>query len=255
MAGSVIAAQLYTVREFTKTPKDIAETMKKVADIGYEAVQLSALGEMDPQELRKVCDDNGLKICATHIGYQQMADDPQAVIDLHATYGCPYAGIGGLPAEYRGSAEGFARFAKEASVTARKLADSGLKFVYHNHNFELEKFGDRTGLQILYEDSDPEVFLSEIDTYWVQAGGGCPATWIRKLKGRAPCVHLKDMAIKGRDVFYTEVGEGNLDWPAILDACKEAGAEWYIVEQDTCPGDPFDSLAISFRNLKAMGLN
>ena len=84
MAGSVIAAQLYTVREFTKTPKDIAETMKKVADIGYEAVQLSALGEMDPQELRKVCDDNGLKICATHIGYQQMADDPQAVIDLHA---------------------------------------------------------------------------------------------------------------------------------------------------------------------------
>jgi len=255
MAGSVIAAQLYTVRDFCKTPADIAATLGKVAEIGYEAVQLSGLGEMDPAALRKVCDDNGLKICATHIGYQMMADDPQAVLDLHATYGCPYAGIGGLPQEYRGSGEGFARFAKEASATARTLADGGLKFVYHNHNFELERFGDRTGLQILYEDSDPEVFLSEIDTFWVQAGGGSPAAWIRKLKGRAPCVHLKDMAMKGRDQLFAEVGEGNLDWPDILAACREAGTEWYIVEQDRCQRDPFESLAISLRNLKAMGLS
>ena len=253
MPGSAIAAQLYTVREFTKTPADITETMKKVAKIGYEAVQLSALGEMDPAELRKVCDGEGLKVCATHIGYQQMADDPQGVIDLHHTYGCPYAGIGGLPGEYR-SAEGFAKFAKEASETARKLAEGGIGFVYHNHNFELERFGDRTGLQILYEDSDPEVFLSEIDTYWVQAGGGSPAAWIRKLAGRAPCVHLKDMTMRGRDQIMAEVGEGNLDWPGILAACPEAGTEWYIVEQDTCERDPFESLAISLRNLKAMGL-
>jgi sugar phosphate isomerase/epimerase len=52
-----------------------------------------------------------------------------------------------------------------------------------------------------------------------------------------------------------EVGEGNLDWPAILDAAREAGTEWYLVEQDTCQRDPFESLAISFRNLKAMGLD
>ena len=161
MAGCVIAAQLYTVRDFTRTPADIAETMKKVAAIGYRAVQLSALGEMDPQELRNVCDGEGLKVCATHVSYQSMADDPQACIELHQTYGCPHAGIGGLPCEYR-SAEGYAEFAVEASETARKLADGGIRFVYHNHNFELEKYGDRTGLQILYEDSDPAVFLSEI---------------------------------------------------------------------------------------------
>ncbi len=253
MAGSVIAAQLYTVREFTKTPADIAETIRKVAAIGYEAVQLSALGEHDPAEVRKVCDGEGVTICATHTSYAMMRDEPQAAIDLHATYGCPYAGIGGLPGEYR-NAEGFAKFAKEASEVARKLAEGGLKFVYHNHNFELERFGDRTGLAILYEDSDPEVFLSEIDTYWVQAGGGSPATWIRNLAGRAPCVHLKDMTMQGRDQIMAEVGEGNLDWPEILEACVEAGTEWYIVEQDTCQRDPFESLAISFRNLKAMGL-
>ncbi|HUT36901.1 MAG TPA: sugar phosphate isomerase/epimerase [Planctomycetota bacterium] len=253
MPGSVIAAQLYTVREFTKTPADITATMKKVAAIGYQAVQLSALGPMDPKELRKLCDAEGLKICATHIGYAPMRDEPQAVIDLHHTYGCPYAGIGGLPGEYR-NAEGFPRFAKEASEVARRLADGGIKFVYHNHSFELEKFGSRTGLAILYEDSDPSVFLSEIDTYWVQHGGGSPATWVRKLKGRAPCLHLKDMTSKGGQQLMAEVGEGNLDWPNILAAAREAGTEWYIVEQDTCQRDPFDSLAISLRNLKAMGL-
>ena len=253
MSGSVIAAQLYTVRDFTKTPADTMATMKKVAKIGYEAVQLSALGPMDPKELREVCDGEGLKICATHIGYEQMRDNPQAVIDLHHTYGCPYAGIGGLPGAYR-NAEGFTRFAQEASAVARRLAEGGLKFVYHNHSFELERFGGRTGLALLYEDSDPSVFLSELDTYWVQHGGGSPAAWIRKLNGRAPCLHLKDMTNKDGQQLMAEVGEGNLDWPDILAAAREAGTEWYIVEQDTCQRDPFDSLAISLRNLRAMGL-
>jgi sugar phosphate isomerase/epimerase len=254
MAGSQIAAQLYTVRESTKTPEDLAATLQKVADIGYEAVQLSAVVEMDPAELRALADDAGVSICATHIPYQKMAEDPEGVIAMHKAYGCTCAGIGGLPQEYREGGEGYAKFAQEASETARRLAEGGIRFIYHNHNFELEKFGDRTGLQILYEDSDPEVFLSEIDTYWVQAGGGSPAAWIRGLKGRAPCVHLKDMTMRGREPIMAEVGEGNLDWPAILDACREAGTEWYIVEQDTCQRDPFDSLAISLKNLKDMGL-
>ena len=62
------------------------------------------------------------------------------------------------------------------------------------------------------------------------------------------------MAIKGREQLYAEVGEGNLNWPGIMAAAKEAGTKWYIVEQDTCQRDPFDSLAISFRNLQGMGL-
>lgn len=253
MADSAIAAQLYTVREFTKTPADITATMKKVAAIGYRAVQLSALGPMDPVELRKVCDGEGLKVCATHIAYAQMRDEPQAVIDLHHTYGCPYAGIGGLPAEYR-NAEGYPRFAAEASQVARRLAQGGIRFVYHNHSFELERFGNRTGLAILYEESDPRHFLSELDTYWLQHGGASPAAWLRKLKGRAPCLHLKDMTNKGGQQLMAEVGEGNLDWPDILAAAREAGTEWYIVEQDTCQRDPFESLAISLRNLRQMGI-
>jgi len=254
MAESVLAAQLYTVRQFTQTPADIVATLKKVAAIGYKAVQLSALGEMDPAELRLVCDDLGLTICATHTSYQRMLDDPDGVIELHRIYGCKYAGIGGLPRENRGSAEGFAAFAKQASEVARRLAQGGIAFIYHNHSFEFERLDHRTGYQILVEESDPEVFLFEPDTYWIQHGGGSPATWIRRLKGRAPCVHLKDMTNRGGQQLMAEVGEGNLDWPEILAACKEAGTRWYIVEQDTCQRDPFESLEISLRNLQAMGL-
>jgi sugar phosphate isomerase/epimerase len=129
-----------------------------------------------------------------------------------------------------------------------------LTFGYHNHSFELEKFGDKTGLRILYDESDPEAFTSEIDTYWIQHGGGDPAAWIRSLKGRAHIVHFKDMTMKGSTQIMAEVGEGNLNWPAILDACKEAGVRWYIVEQDTCQRSPFESLAISLRNMKKWGL-
>lgn len=255
MAKTVIAAQLYTVRDFMKTPADIAKSLKKVKEIGYGAVQLSGHGPVDDKELKKMVDDAGLIICATHTSYELIRDEPQEVIDQHKLFECKHPAIGGLPGEYRG-AEGYARFAKEASKAVKKLADVGLIFSYHNHSFELEKYGNRTGLQILYEESDPKLFNSEIDTYWVQHGGGDPAAWIRKLKGRAYLVHFKDMALKDGKQLFAEVGEGNLNWPAILDACKEAGVEWYIVEQDLCyQRNPFDSLAISLKNMKAMGLS
>jgi len=128
-------------------------------------------------------------------------------------------------------------------------------FGYHTHSFELEKYGGRTGLQILYEESDPKYVKAEIDTYWIQHGGGDPAWWIEKLAGRIPRVHLKVMGIRDGKQIMAEVGEGNLNWPRILDACRKAGVEWYIVEQDTCERDPFESLAISLRNLKAMGIS
>ena len=115
-------------------------------------------------------DDAGLMVCATHTSYQLMRDEPQKVIDQHLLWGCENPAIGGLPGEYR-TGEGFAKFAREASEVGARLAEAGLRFSYHNHSFELEKFGDRTGLQILYEDSDPRYFNSEIDTCLAALGG------------------------------------------------------------------------------------
>lgn len=254
MADTQIAAQLYTVREFAQTPKDLAETLKKVKAIGYDVVQVSGVCPIEYSELKKMLDDTGIRVCATHIPYQKMVDDPEKVIEEHYLIECKYPAIGGLPGEYR-NAEGYAKFAKEATEVGKKLAKGGLYFGYHNHSFELEKYGGRTGLQILYEESDPRYVKAEIDTYWIQHGGGDPAWWIEKLAGRIPLVHLKDMSIRDGKQIMAEVGEGNLNWPRILDACRKAGVEWYIVEQDTCERDPFESLAISLRNLKAMGVS
>ena len=256
MANTMIAAQMYTVRDATKTPTDIAETLKKVKTMGYDAMQVSAFGPVDPKELKTMADGEGLEICATHTGFDRMRDDTQAVIDEHLLWGCKYPAIGSLPASYREAGEaGFVQFAKDASEVGRKLADAGLTFGYHNHNFEFQKFGSRTALEIILEESDSQTVQLEIDVYWVQAGGADPAAWIRRAKGRIDLVHVKDMAIVGREQRFAEVGEGNLNWPAIFEAGRESGTRWYIVEQDRCyDRDPFDSLEISLKNLKAMGL-
>lgn len=253
MPETVLAAQLYTLRDFLKTPDDIERTLPKVAALGYGAVQLSALGPIDPRALKQILDGAGLTVCATHVGYDRLRDDLDGVVEEHRILGCRYAAIGGLPQEYR-SADGYHRFAREASEVARRMKERGLTFGYHNHSFELEKLDGKTGLEILYSESDPVAFTAEIDTYWIQHGGGDPAAWIRRVAGRSPLVHLKDMVMRGREQLMAEVGEGNLNWPAILQACREAGVEWYIVEQDTCQRDPFESLGISLRNLLAMGL-
>lgn len=253
MSETCIAAQLYTLRDFLKTPADIAQTLSKVAALGYRAVQLSALGPIDTHELKKILDSEGLTVCADHVNFDQLRDNLDAVVEEHEILGCKYVAIPSIPQDYR-TGEGYQRFAREASEVGHRMKERGLVLGYHNHSFELEKFDGRTGLEILFTESDPEVFTAEIDTYWIQHGGGDPAWWIRSVKGRSPLVHLKDMVMRGREQLMAEVGEGNLNWPAILDACKEAGAEWYIIEQDICQRDPFESLAISLRNLQGMGL-
>ncbi|MBP6962986.1 MAG: sugar phosphate isomerase/epimerase [Armatimonadetes bacterium] len=253
MPNSKLAAQLYTLREFTKTPEDIARTMKKVRAIGYEAVQVSGMGPIDPHELRKIVDGEGLTICSTHIGYERMKNEPESVIEEHYVIGCKHPAVPSLPADYR-NAEGYHRFAREASKVAKKLADGGLTWSYHNHSFELEKYGDKVGLEILRAESDPKYCNLEIDTYWIQHGGGDPAEWVARCKGRIPLIHLKDMGNKGGQPLMMEIGEGNLNWPRILGEAKKSGVKWYIIEQDVCQRDPFESLAISFHNLKAMGL-
>ncbi len=254
MPSSALAAQLFTLREYTQTPSDIAKTFSKVKKLGYEAVQCSALGPIDPKELAKVLQNEGLACCATHVALDRLKNERQAVIDEHKLWGCRYTAIGGF-FQNSYTTQDWLDFARDYSAIAKSFQGSGVSLGYHNHSHELARFDGETAFQILFERLDPTVWM-EIDTYWIAHGGGDPIAWIRKASGRIPCVHLKDMAIKpDRTQFMAEVGEGNLNWPGILKACKEAGVEWYIVEQDTCYRDPFESLGISLKNLKGMGMN
>lgn len=256
MAKGIAGAQLYTVRQFTRTLDDLKVTLKKVADAGYTAVQISAFGPIDPKDVARLMEDNGLTVAATHVGWDRFLNDLDAVIEEHKLWKCEHPAIGGLPAEYR-SLDGIKRFKDELAPVAERLAAEGMDFSYHNHNHELVRYGDKTWLDILYEEIPASMLKAEIDTYWIQAGGADPALWVERMAGREPLLHLKDMIVTPeREQRFAEIGEGNLNWPRILDAAERAGVVYYLVEQDqTYDRDPFESLAISYRNLKAMGLS
>ena len=252
MFRSSIAAQLYTLRDYVKTPSELSDVLGRLKKIGYDAVQVSGIGPIDPVELRALLDRNGLTCCVTHTSPDRLRDHPNDVIDDHRLWACDYTAVGGhFPAE--SSPAEWDRFIGEFNLVARRLRAGGLHLGYHNHSHELSPYGH--GLTILgrlIEQCDPGVWF-EIDTYWIAAGGGDPAEWIRKVAGRIPCVHLKDMTVHyPREQRMAEVGEGNLNWPEILKACRESGVKWYVVEQDTCYRDPFESLAISLENLLKM---
>ena len=254
--ASQIAAQLYTLRDFCKTPADIAASLKKVKRIGYDAVQVSGLGKIDPKELSTILKGEGLTCCATHIGLDRMKSEPQAVADEHHLWGCKYTAIGGFGWADM-TEQGWLDFAKDYNTVAVNMAKLGVAVGYHNHSHELVKYNGRTALDLLWEQFDQSVWM-EIDTFWITHGGGDPIQWVNKVAGRIPCIHLKDMAITmpDRKQIMAEVGEGNLNFPGIIEAAKKAGTQWFIVEQDNTNGrDPFESLSISLKNVKAMGIS
>jgi sugar phosphate isomerase/epimerase len=257
----MIGAQLYTLRDYTKTPADIATTLRRVKKMGYDGVQCSALGPIDPKELAKILQNEGLACLATHVGIDRLEKESAKVIKEHALWGCKYTATGGFfPRE--ATTQTWLDFANRFNGIAKLYSGSDLAIGYHNHSHELSRpsneVGDgKTGLAIFMEKFDASIWW-EIDTYWITHGGGDPAAWIRRCgqsgKGRIPCVHVKDMGIKlDRTQFMAEVGEGNLNWPEILKACKDAQVEHLLVEQDICYRDPFESLEISLKNLRAMG--
>jgi sugar phosphate isomerase/epimerase len=254
--ASQLAAQLYTLRDHTKTPADIARTLARVKKMGFDAVQSSALGPIDPKELASIFKNEGLTCCVTHVPLDAMRDKTQEVIDNHKLWGCSYTAIGGHGWKDQTNAS-WKQFARDYSDVARKFAGSGLSIGYHNHSHELIKYDGETAMDILLKNLSKDVWF-EIDTYWIQHGGADPAAWIDKVAGRVPCVHVKDMGISPTEnkQQMREVGEGNLNWPRILDACRRAGTKWYIIEQDNCNGlDPFECLERSLKNLKGMGIN
>lgn len=255
MDKMTLAAQLYTLREHLKTPEDIKKSLKRVKQMGYNAVQVSGVGPISPESLKGITDELGLRICATHISYDRLKQDLDSVLREHKMWNCHYVGLGSMPEKFRENKDGYLAFIKELNEIAKRIHNEGFQFVYHNHNFEFEKFDGITGYELLLNNTDTEAFGFEMDTYWVQAGGGNPVEWINRLEGRMEVVHFKDMTVKGYTSLFAEIGEGNLNWPAIIDACRKTGVKWYAVEQDICRRDPFDSLKISFEYLKNYFIN
>lgn len=248
MHVSQIAVQLYTVRDHMKTPDEIAATFRKIADIGYTAVQFGGIPAMPVADLAAMLSDSGLTCCSTHgTGEANMVDDPAAAAEVVRKLDCAsiaYPYPSGIPL---GTMADVLAFAKRLNAAGKVYHEAGISFAYHNHSIEFQRVDGRLVLDVLYEETDPRYLQGEPDTYWIQYGGGDPVHWCRKLKGRIPLLHMKDYKITSEDrPGFAEIGYGNLDWKKIVAAADDGGCQWYIVEQDRCDGDPFDSLKISF---------
>ncbi len=254
-----LAVQMYTVRDYTKTARDLAETLAKIRAIGYPAVQLSAVGamngdapEVNVKTARQMLDDNGLSCIATHRAWDALRDAADAEIAFHQTLGCAFTAIGGLPKEYgeRGAA-GYADFVRDAAPVIARLKAAGIGWGYHNHAHEFAPAAAPGGpilLDTFVDEGGPD-FCLELDLYWAWHAGADPAALLRRCAGRVPVIHLKDKAVVTgeREPVMAPIGEGNLPWGnSILPACREAGVRWYAVEQDVCRRDPFDCLRASF---------
>lgn len=253
MARPVISLQLYTVRDHAA--RDMPATLRRVAELGYEGVELAGYGSASQSELLRALDETGLHITGAHVGLDKLQDDMNAVVEEQAALKNTNVIVPFLDASHRDSLEKWQQTARIFDDVGRRLREHGLTLHYHNHDFEFQRFdnGGGTGtygLDVLYDNTDPLNLQAELDCYWVQKGGVDPAAYIKKLAGRVSLLHIKDMAANGD---FAEIGQGTLNWPEIFAAAEAQGVTTYIVEQDSTPGDAFDSVRISLDNLKTMG--
>ncbi len=242
----IVALQLYTVRD--AVAQDMIGTLRRVAQMGYEGVELAGNGNATVEEIATALRELNLQCVGGHTPLEALQDDLSSTLHSAQWLGnrhvvCPY-----ISEEWR-SAEGYKKLAGILSDAGAKLKREGLQLCYHNHAFEFEKYEGEYGLDILLGNADPELLHAEIDTFWVQKGGEEPGAFIEKYLGRAPLIHLKDMT-EGGD--FAPVGEGIMNWDPVFEICDNSAVA-YIVEQDRCEGDPFESAQTSINNLKNWG--
>ena len=243
-----IGAQFFTLRDFCKDTDSFAESLKKVADIGYKTVQISGTCQYEPEWLKGELEKNGLECVLTHIPADKLQNDPAKVAKDHDVFNCKYVGLGSFGFNEEKNIDDFIRIYKPVTST---LKQAGKYFMYHNHDGEFKKFNGKIVLENLAEAFSPDEMGFTLDTFWVQAGGGDPAQWIEKLSSRVPCIHLKDYAY-GRKMAV--IGEGNINFDRVFEKAESAGTKYMLIEQDDCNGEnPFDCLKRSYEYLKSAG--
>ena len=244
-----IGAQFYTVRDFCKTPEGLAESLARVAEIGYTTVQISGTCAYDPEWLNAELKKNGLECVITHIPGERILKETELVAREHDAFGCKYVGLGHYA--FGDDEESIQAFADAYLPAARALKEKGKYFMYHNHNGEFRRVGGRLILDRLIEAMPAEFMGITFDTYWAQEGGADPAQWLERLAGRIPCIHLKDCAYGQK---MAVIGEGNINFDRVFEKAEAGGTEFMLVEQDDCNGEnPFDCLKRSYDYLTACG--
>ncbi|HEX5415490.1 MAG TPA: sugar phosphate isomerase/epimerase [Chloroflexota bacterium] len=252
MAQPRIGLQMYTVREAAQ--RDFPGTVRQVAAIGYPAIQFAGYGNLSATEMKSLLDELNLAVAGSHVGFEALRDNFAGELEYNLAVGNRDLIVPMMPNELRsqGGEKAFHQMAAWLDEIGERCRQNGARLSYHNHALEFEPIGSRTGMEILLDETDPDLVKWEPDVYWIAYANQDPATWIRKYGGRQPFIHLKDMTADASRTF-AEVGEGIIDFAPIFAASEAQGAEWYVVEQDRCARSPFESIALSLQHLKEWG--
>lgn len=226
MDDQSIAVQLYTMRD--ETARDFTGTLRRVAGMGYRAVEFAGYGGLPAAELRALLDETGLRAASTHVGYARLDGALDDEIAYCKTIGCSSIVLPWLAPEQR-DPQSISRLADTLTGWGRRCHDQGISLSYHNHDFEFATADGVTLLDRLLDATDTALVGLEFDIYWAVFAGADPLAVLRRYHGRVALIHVKDMTPDRR---FTEVGSGVLDWPTLIATARESGARWFIVEND-----------------------
>lgn len=259
-----IGLQLYTVRDAMKENPTAA--LAKVAEIGFNSVEgATYTGSqlfygMDAKTFAATLKQNGLIIPSGHymLGLQKMNGADTKGTILHewdkAVDDAAEAGIQHMVCAYlfpdeRGTIDHYKEMAGQFNTAAERCKKAGIQFCYHNHDFEFEAQNSVLPYDILLKETDKDLVKMELDLYWATKAGHDPVELFNANPGRYPLWHVKDMDNTAAHAF-TEVGNGVIDFKKIFAAAKTAGMKYFFVEQDKCPGSPYDSISQSIAYIK-----
>lgn len=254
--------QLWSVRDFLETEKDVKETFKKLGEMGYTEAQTAGLYPfISVEKFAEYAHDAGISFCGTHYDYDLMKNDIKGSVAYHKVLGTTNIGIGGASGCF-GTKESTIAFAREYNELAKIYGEYGFRVSYHNHSIEGRKFDGKTIMDILIEEFTEDNIFFCLDSYWLQHAGFDVCSMLERLSGKVDIFHLKDMAAwreypgaDGKTIYapgMTEVGTGNLDFKKIIATAEKCGTQHFIVEDEYyTTGNSLESVKISADNVKA----
>lgn len=243
-----IGLQLYTVRGEMKV--SVERTLKAVADIGYREVEFHDYFGRPPRAIHQLLDRNGLKSPACHVGIDVLRTGWHRTLTDAVEVGHKWLIVAYLAEGERNSVDAVKRTAELFNKAGREAKDFRIRFAYHNHDFEFKELEGQRIYDILLAETDPKYVDFEMDLYWATKAGASPLEYFGRHPGRFPLVHVKD-AGPPPELKMVDVGKGTIDWRAIFAAQKLSGTKHFLVEHDN-PPDPMQSIATSYRYLKAL---
>ncbi len=246
---SKIGLQLYTVRN--ELEKDFAGTLEKVSALGFLEVEFAGYFKHTPQEIKTILAHYKLSAPSAHISTAALRGNLQEEIEAAEAIGHQYLVCGYVPAEERRSLDDYKILVDLLNGAGERLKKVGIQFAYHNHDFEFMVLEGKLPYDMILAGTDPQMVKMEMDLYWITKAGQDPLKYFSAHPGRFPLVHVKDMDSTPRH-FFTEVGQGTIDFKKIFAAAQKAGVNHYFVEQDETPVSPFSSIDLSINYLRRL---